>query len=87
MADEKQHAIKLKIGDCKLHVSSQTTELGEAGESIVVGYEGQKITAGFNAIEEDEILFEFKTGDTQAQFSVNSANCDRCLAIVMPMRL
>ncbi len=96
MADEKQHAIKLEIGDCKLHVSSQTAELGEAGENIVVGYTGEKITAGFNAtylndffnaVEEDEILFEFKTGDTQAQFSVITSSLDRYLEIVMPMRL
>ncbi len=95
MADEKQHAIKLEIGDCELHVSSQTADIGEAGETIVVGYSGDKITAGFNAtylndflnaIEEDEILFEFKTGETQAQFSTTSANFDRCLSIIMPMR-
>ncbi|MGH9842214.1 MAG: DNA polymerase III subunit beta [Blastocatellia bacterium] len=96
MADDKQHAIKLEIGDCKMHVSSQTADIGEAGETIIVGYEGEQITAGFNAtylndffnaIEEDEILFEFKTGDTQAQFSTVTSNCDRSIAIVMPMRL
>jgi len=96
MADEKQHAIKLEIGDCKLHVSSQTAEIGEAGETILIGYDGLKITAGFNAtylndffnaVEEDEILFEFKTGDTQAQFSTVTSSCDRFVGIVMPMRL
>ncbi len=96
MADDKQHAIKLEIGDCKLHVSSQTADIGEAGETIIVGYDGQPITAGFNAmylndflnaIEEDEILFEFKTGDTQARLSTVTSNCDRCSVIVMPMRL
>jgi len=95
MADERQHSIKLEIGDCQMHVSSQTAELGEAGETIVIGYTGEKITAGFNAaylndffnaVEENEILFEFKTGETQAQFSTTSANYDRCLAIVMPVR-
>jgi DNA polymerase-3 subunit beta len=96
MADDRQHTIKMEIGDCRMSISSQTAEIGEAGETIVIGYEGDQITAGFNAtylndffsaVEEDEVLFEFKTGDTQAQFSVNTANDDRCLAVVMPMRL
>ena len=97
MADEKQHAIKLEIGNCKLHVSSQTADIGEAGETITVGYKGAEITAGFNATylndflsattEEDEILFEFKTGDTQARVSTVTSNCDRFVGILMPMRL
>ena len=95
MADERQHTIKLEVGDCEMHVSSQTAELGEAGETVVVGYTGEKITAGFNAVylndflsavEEDEVLFEFKTGETQAKFSTTSANFDRCVEIIMPVR-
>jgi DNA polymerase-3 subunit beta len=96
MADEKQHAIKLEIGDCKMHVSSQTADIGEAGETIVVGYDGTHITAGFNAtylndffnaIEETEVLFEFKSGDTQVKLSVTTSHNDRCSVVVMPMRL
>jgi DNA polymerase III subunit beta len=96
MADERQHTIRLEVGDCQMHVSSQTAELGEAGETVLVGYTGEKISAGFNAaylndflsaVEEDEVLFEFKTGDTQAQFSTVTSNNDRFVAIVMPMKL
>ncbi|MGE0128943.1 MAG: DNA polymerase III subunit beta [Blastocatellales bacterium] len=96
MADDKHHAIKLEIADGEMQVSSQSADIGEAGETVAIDYQGEKITTGFNAnylndffnaIEEDEILFEFKTGETQTQFSVATAHQDRCLAVVMPMRL
>jgi DNA polymerase-3 subunit beta len=96
MADDRHHAIKLEIGDCQMSVSSQTAEIGEAGETIVIGYEGEEITAGFNAtylndflnaIEEDEILFEFKTGDTQTLMSVTTNYSDRAIGVIMPMLL
>lgn len=96
MADEKQHAIKLEIGEGELQVSSQSGEVGEAGETVTIDYRGEKITTGFNAtylndffnaIEEDEILFEFKNGEMQTQLSVTTAYQDCCLAVVMPMRL
>lgn len=95
MADDKQHAIKLEIGEGELQISSQTSEIGEAGETVPVDYAGEKITAGFNAaylndffnaVEEDDILFEFKSGETQTQLSTTTAFLDRCLAVVMPMR-
>lgn len=96
MADDKQHAIKLEIGEGEMQVSSQSADIGEAGETVAIDYQGEKITTGFNAtylndffnaVEEDEILFEFKTGNTQTQLSVTTAYQDCCLAVVMPMRL
>ncbi len=95
MADDKQHAIKLEIGAGEMQVSSQSTDIGEAGESVPVDYQGEKITTGFNAtylndffnaVEEDDILFEFKTGETQTRISVTTAYQDSCVAVVMPMR-
>jgi hypothetical protein len=38
-------------------------------------------------IGEEEILFEFKDGKTQAQINVHTADQDRCLAVVMPLVL
>lgn len=95
MADNRQHAIRLEIGAGELQISSQFADIGEAGESVPVDYQGEQITTGFNAtylndffnaVEEDEILFEFKTGEMQAQISVTTAYHDSCLAVVMPMR-
>jgi len=65
-------------------------------ETLPIDYAGEAITAGFNAaylnnflsaVEEDEILLEFKDGQSPAQLSVNNAAEDRCRVIVMPMRM
>ncbi|HJZ82576.1 MAG TPA: DNA polymerase III subunit beta [Pyrinomonadaceae bacterium] len=95
MADDRSRAIKLEIGEGQMNISSQAAELGEAGETVAIDYAGDAIVAGFNAtylndlfsaIEEDEILFEFKNGESQTQISVQTAHDDRHLAVVMPMR-
>jgi len=41
----------------------------------------------FHAIEEEEILFEFKDGKTQTQINVHTADQDRFVEIVMPLLL
>src|SRR5262249_49279972 len=91
MADERHRAIKLEIDDGEMRVSSGSSEVGEAGETLPVDYTGEAITAGFNAVylndffsavEEDEILFEFKDGQSPAQLSVSNANEDRSLMII-----
>jgi DNA polymerase III subunit beta len=96
MADGRSRAIKLDIGKRKLDISSQSAGCGEAGETIPVRYEGKKIIAGFNAtylsdifnaLDENEILFEIKNGEAPAQFSIRTPDQDRCLAIVMPLTL
>ena len=95
MADERQHSIKLEIGECQMRVTSQTAGFGEAVELVTIGYEGGKIAASFNAaylndflsaVEEDEILFEFKDGDTQARLSVTTSSLDRYAGVIMPLK-
>ncbi len=96
MADGRSRAIKLEIGKGMMSVSSQSADCGEAGETIPVCYEGKKITAGFNAdylsdifsaLDEDEILFEIKNGETPAQFTVSAPDQERYIAVVMPLSL
>src|SRR6266545_3220220 len=96
MADGRSRAIKLEIGKGVMSISSQSIDCGEAGETIPICYEGKKITAGFNAIylsdifsalDEDEILFEIRNGETPAQFTVSGSDQDRCLMVVMPLIL
>jgi len=41
----------------------------------------------FHAIKEEEVLFEFKDGKTQAQINVHTADHDRFVEIVMPLLL
>ena len=95
MADERHRAIRLDIDAGEMRVSSESSEIGEAGETMTIGYTGEAIAAGFNAaylndflnaVEEDEILFEFKDGVSPAQLSINNANEDRFQFVIMPMR-
>ena len=41
----------------------------------------------FHAIEEEDLLFEFKDGNTQAQINVHTTDDDRFVEIVMPLLL
>ncbi len=96
MADGRSRAIKLEIGKGVMSISSQSIDCGEAGETVPIGYDGKKITAGFNAtylgdvfnaLDEDEIHFEIRNGETPAQFTVSASDQDRCVMIVMPLAL
>ncbi|MCI0336142.1 MAG: DNA polymerase III subunit beta [Acidobacteria bacterium] len=96
MADERSHSIKFELGDGQINITSQAAEVGEAGEVLPVEYTGPSITAGFNAqylldffsvIQSDEVAFEFKDGNSQAQIKErNEAEYD-FRYIVMPMRV
>jgi len=94
MADGRSRAIKLEIGKGMMNISSQSIDCGEAGETVPICYEGKKITAGFNAtylsdvfsaLDEDEVLFEIRNGETPAQFTVSASDHERYLAVVMPL--
>lgn len=96
MAEDRSRAIKMEISEGEMRISSECSGIGEAGETIPISYSGDRITAGFNAtylndffhaIEEEEILFEFKDGKTQAQINTHTANQDRCVTVVMPLLL
>jgi DNA polymerase III subunit beta len=96
MAEDRSRAIKMEIGEGEMRISSECCGIGEAGETIPIAYDGDRITAGFNAaylndffhaIEEEEVLFEFKDAKTQAQIKVHTADEDRFVEIVMPLLL
>ncbi len=97
MAEDRSRAIKMEIGGGEMRISSECCGIGEAGETIPIMYEGDRITVGFNAAylndffhaigEEEEALFEFKDGNTQAQINVHTTDDDRFVEIVMPLLL
>lgn len=97
MADDRTHTIKMEVGAGVINITSLSHEAGEAGETVPIDYQGEPITAGFNAtylddffnaIDEDEVLLEFESGEKPAQLSgVNSAHNDRCFAVIMPVRM
>jgi DNA polymerase-3 subunit beta len=96
MAGDRNRAIKLEIGAGEMRVSSASSEIGEASETVPIDYAGAAIITGFNAVylsdffnaaDEDEILFEFKDGESPAQLSGAAVSQDRSIAVVMPLRL
>ncbi len=96
MADDRSHAIKFDVNDGQVNITSQSSEAGEAGESLPVEYSGPSITAGFNAqylldffnvIQDGGVIFEFKDGNTGVQLKSSEDQEYDLRYIIMPMRL
>jgi DNA polymerase III subunit beta len=96
MADERSRAIKLTLTGEGVNITSQSSEVGEAKETLETSYEGPDVTIGFNAqyiqdflgvAGEGDVTFEFKDGQSQAQLRpVGTPEYDYRY-VVMPMRL
>jgi DNA polymerase-3 subunit beta len=95
MVGERQRAIKIEIGNGEMRISSESSENGEAIETVPIDYSGEAITAGFNSVylsdfltstNEEELSFEFKDGHSPAQLRYSPSSQDRHLGVVMPMR-
>jgi DNA polymerase-3 subunit beta len=96
MADERSHAIKFIFGAERLDITSQSSEIGEAKESLQTEYAGPDVQIGFNAQYLSEFLnvagdgavsFEFKDGQSQAQLRPVEGDEYDYRYVVMPMRL
>jgi len=96
MADERSHLIKFDIVSGQMNITSQAADVGEAGEVLPVEFAGPQITVGFNAqylneffnvIQDGEVAFEFKDGNSQAQIRPQEDGDYDFRYVVMPMRL
>ena len=96
MADERSHAIRFEISDGQINITSQAADVGEAGETLSVDYAGDAILAGFNAqylndffsvIQDGQVVFEFKDGNSQAQLRPQGEADYDFRYVIMPMRL
>jgi DNA polymerase III subunit beta len=96
MADERSHAIKLHIFDNRAEIRSNNTEVGEAHETVGIDYNGPEINLGFNSqylldflqtVGTEEVFFEFKDVQSQAQLRPKGAEDYDYRYIVMPMRI
>ena len=92
MTTEKQNSVKLKISENTLEVYGQSTEFGEASETMDVEYSGAEVNIGFNpaflisplrSITKDEIFFEFKDETSPGVFKT----LDNFVCVVMPLRV
>ncbi len=96
MADERSHAIKFDVTEGQANITSQASDVGEAGETMPVEYAGPVINAAFNAqylldffgvVSDGEIMLEFKDGQSQAQLRAKNESDYDFRYIIMPMRL
>src|SRR5690349_16964453 len=96
MADERSHAIKFVFGAERLDITSQSSEIGEAKETLQTDYAGPDISIGFNAqylsdflnvAGEGTVSFEFKDGQSQAQLRPATGDEYDYRYVIMPMRL
>ena len=96
MADERSHLIKFDIAGGQMNITSQASDVGEAGETIPVEYDGAQISVGFNAqylneffnvIQDGQVAFEFKDSNSQAQIRPQADGDYDFRYVVMPMRL
>lgn len=96
MADDRSHAIVLTLQNEKIAISSRNADEGEADETIASTYKGDETIIGFNAqyvqdflnvISTEDVIIEFKDGNSQVEFRPTDNNEGvRLTGIVMPMR-
>jgi DNA polymerase III subunit beta len=95
MADQKSHAVKVELAPGSLSVSSVTSDLGEAHDTLPVEYAGPQIAAGFNATYLIDFLsldvgerVRLELKDAHAQAELKPAEGETVYrVIVMPMKL
>jgi DNA polymerase III subunit beta len=95
-ADERSHAVRLKLEKGELKLSASSTEAGESEDSLEIAYNGDPLTIGFNAqylIEfikaagAGEVKLELKDAQSAGQFRPAEGEDYKYRYIVMPMRI
>lgn len=94
-ADERSHAVRLRLDKGELKLSA-TTDSGESEDSLEVAYNGDPMTIGFNAqyltdfvkaIGAGEVKLELKDPQSAGQFRPAEGDEYKYRYIVMPMRI
>lgn len=94
VTSEKSRAIKLRILDNIINMSSSDAENGTASEDISVEYQGEEISIGFNAkyileminqLDDDKIMLKFNNSSSP-MIASDSSNSN-LQYILMPMRV
>ena len=96
-ADERSHAVRMKVEPGEVTVHSSLSETGESEESVATAYSGPSVEIGFNAFymldflratPETEVGFHFK--DAGAAGELRPAGQDvnyKYRYVIMPMRI
>src|SRR5690348_14180362 len=95
-ADERSHAVRLKLEKGELKLSASSTETGESEDSIETDYNGEPLTIGFNAqyitdflkaAGAGDVRLELKDAQSAGQLRPAEGEDYKYRYIVMPMRI
>ncbi len=95
-ADERSHAVRLRLEKDELKLSASSTDSGESEDSIEIAYAGDPMTIGFNAqylidfikaTGSAEVKLELKDAQSAGQFRPAEGDDYKYRYIVMPMRI
>ena len=95
-ADERSHAVRLRLEKDELKLSASSTDSGESEDSIEIAYSGDPMTIGFNAqylidfikaAGSAEVKLELKDAQSAGQFRPADGDDYKYRYIVMPMRI
>ncbi len=96
LANERSRAVKIALQPGRIEVSSSNPEMGEARESVEVGYRGADMEIGFNArylldflgaVGEEKFTLHLKDEQTQGMLTPVTSGEPEYRYIVMPMRI
>jgi DNA polymerase III subunit beta len=95
-ADERSHAVRLRLEKGELKLSASSTEMGESEDSIEVSYNGDPLAIGFNAqyltdfikaTGAGSVMLELKDPQSAGQLRPAEGEDYKYRYIVMPMRI
>jgi len=97
-ADERSGAIRMKMEQNELKISSQSNEAGESEDTIDTPYTGDALTVGFNSgymldflkalSNEGEVRLEFKDAQSAGQMRPEDPDAEyKSRYVLMPMRI
>lgn len=94
LSNEKYRGVRLKLTTGQLEVQAHNPEQEEAEEQLEVNYDGPDLEIGFNvnylldalAVMNGEVV-DIQLIDSNSSALLKDAGDDKCLFVVMPMRL
>jgi DNA polymerase-3 subunit beta len=92
VCSEKANSVKIKLSSNLLEITAQSSDFGEAHESMAIGYSGPDLQVAFNpaflmdplrALSKDEVFLEVKDEVSPGVFKT----LDSFVCVIMPVRL
>lgn len=96
LSNERSRAIRFAIGDGKVEVTSNSPDLGEATEELLVAYDGPATQVCFNSqyvidflnvVETDQVKLSFRDEMSQAVMTPVNPEGYEYTYVIMPMRI